>query len=86
MINNFKADAIEKGLCIKYNYLDFFYPFCAAKGYEDPEGDENMTDELYDELETEFFKKFNLSIVDKIKNKIWELTEEEIKNEMEKIA
>lgn len=52
-----KIDKYLKETLGGWNYLDLFYPFCASKGYEDPEDDPEMTDELYDALEKEFCEK-----------------------------
>lgn len=38
---------------IKLNFVDFFYSYCEAAGYDDPECNEKMTDDLYTELEKE---------------------------------
>lgn len=48
--------AIKDYLEIKFNYIDLFYAFCAAKGIEDPECDV-ATDEEYEALEKEFESK-----------------------------
>lgn len=86
MINHFKADMIEKSFSFHYTYLDFFYPFCEAKGYEDIEGDENVTDEMYDTLETEFFEKFPKAELEKFRQKVWKFIEEGIEEMMTTVA
>lgn len=48
--------AIKETLEIKFTYVDLFYAFCKAKGFEDPENDIE-TDEEYDALEKEFERK-----------------------------
>ena len=53
MVNEAVAKTIEKQFQFDLNYLDFFYPYTEAKGYEDVEND--TTDEEYDALETQFF-------------------------------
>lgn len=49
-------NAIKETLEIKFTYIDLFYAFCNAKGYEDPEN-EIETDEEYEALEKEFESK-----------------------------
>lgn len=53
MVNEVFAKVIENQFQFDLNYLDFFYPYTEAKGYEDVEND--TTDEEYDALETQFF-------------------------------
>ena len=48
--------AINEHLTVKFSYVDLFYAYCNAKGYDDPENDIE-SDEKYDELEKEFESK-----------------------------
>lgn len=38
---------------LQFDFVNFFYSYCEAAGYDDPECNENMTDDLYTELEKE---------------------------------
>lgn len=38
---------------LRLDFVDFFYSYCKAAGYDDPECNEEMTDDLYTELEEE---------------------------------
>lgn len=49
-----KIDKYLKETLGGWNYLDLFYPFCESKGYEDPEDNPDVTEDLYERLEREF--------------------------------
>lgn len=53
MVNEAVAKRIANQFLFECDYLDFFYPYTEAKGYENVEHD--TTDEEYDALETQFF-------------------------------
>ena len=80
MINEFKAAAIEKMFRFDYNYLDFFYPYTEAKGYEDVESE--ATDDEYDALETQFFEDLPKKEIIDLKCRIERRIDEEIRGLM----
>lgn len=82
MVNELLAQGIERQFDFNLNYLDFFYPYTEAKGYEDVENE--TTDEEYDALETEFFKNLPQKEIVNLKYKIQDYINEQIKELMEK--
>ena len=82
MVNTILANAIENRFDFRCTYLDFFYPFCEAKGYEDVESNPDVTDKMYDELETEFFKTFPKAKTADFEQKVWKFIENGIKEIM----
>ncbi len=59
---------IDNTMAFAYNFVDFFYAYCANKGINNPE--EDLTDEQYAELEEECKSKINLSMLDKLSTQI----------------
>ena len=49
---------IKTYMTFEWDFTDFFYAFCEAKGIEDPESD--LTEEEYTTLEEECKKNFKL--------------------------
>ena len=77
---------VKENLTIEFNYIDLFYAYCGAKGFEDPEDNENMTDEQYDALQQEFEAKIKPSIVYKLREAIMADGMERIDNAMYELA
>ena len=63
--------------CLRWNSVDLFYAFCAAKGIEDPETDVE-TDEEYAKLENEFCEKVTYSFLQNLVDAISEDVNERI--------
>lgn len=82
MVNEAVAKTIEKQFQFDLNYLDFFYPYTEAKGYEDVESDPNITDEEYDTLETQFFSILPRQEMVNLKYEIQRFIERRIKELM----
>lgn len=62
---------------LRWNSIDLFYAFCAAKGIEDPETDVE-TDEEYAKLENEFCEKVTYSFLQNLVDAISEDVNERI--------
>ena len=57
-MNTIQADKnINECLNTEWNFVDFFYAYCQARGIEDPEND--LTDEEYSRMEEECAKKID---------------------------
>ena len=57
-MNTIQADkAINECLNTEWNFVDFLYAYCQAKGIEDPEND--LTDEEYSRMEEECARKID---------------------------
>lgn len=82
MVNEAIAKTIEKQFQFDLNYLDFFYPYTEAKGYEDVESDPNVTDEEYDALETQFFSILPRQEMSNLRYEIQRFIEKRIKELM----
>ena len=70
MISVTKRKMIETELNIKFTFTDLFYAYCASKGIEDPENDENLTDEEYNKLEEECERKISRHFIRELGNAI----------------
>lgn len=84
MLNQYKADVIEKHFKFDYNIVDFFYAYCNAKGIDNPE--EDLTDEEYDKLETECCEKITNTILDNLRRAIMQDINERIEAAMEAVV
>ena len=79
MANVNNADRlIKEYLTIKFNFIDFFYAYCEAKGFDDPENNPEMTDELYTQFEEECAKKINYKLVCNLRDVITQEANERI--------
>ena len=58
-----KQEMIEKYLTIKFDFTDLFYAYCSSKGFDDPENNPDMTDEIYSQLEKECEEKINYTMI-----------------------
>ena len=61
---------IEKYMTIKFDFTDFFYAYCNAKGFDDPEDDPEMTEELYTQLEQECAEKIDCAMLSELNEAI----------------
>lgn len=84
MVNERVAKTIENAFQFNCNYLDFFYPYTEAKGYEDVEND--TTDEEYDALETQFFSVLPRQEMSNLKYEIQRFIDRRIKELMFEIV
>lgn len=75
-----KDEMIKKYLTIKFTFTDIFYAYCASKGIDDPEGDPNMTDELYSQLENECREKITYTMIANLAEAIMQDGMERINN------
>lgn len=75
-----KDEMIKKYLKIEFTFTDLFYAYCASKGIDDPEGDPDMTDELYSQLEKECEEKINYTMIVNLANEIMHDGMERINN------
>ena len=76
---------IKEHLEIKFSYIDLFYAYCQAKGYDDVES-EVESDEEYDALEKEFESKINYDVIALLGRRIMEDGMERINRAMEELA
>ena len=84
MVNEVFAKVIENQFQFDLNYLDFFYPYTEAKGYEDVEND--TTDEEYDALETQFFSVLPRQEMSNLRYEIQRFIEKRIKELMTEVV
>lgn len=75
-----KDEMIKKYLTIAFNFTDLFYVYCASKGFDDPDSDPRMTDELYSQLERECEEKINYSMIRNLADAIMQDGMERINN------
>lgn len=75
-------ELIEKELKIDWNFVDFFYAYCANLGIEDPESDIESEEE-YTRLEEECARKINYRLVANIRDAMIEYGNELISNAMD---
>lgn len=74
-------DLIEKELTIKWNFVDFFYAYCANLGIDDPET-EIESEEEYTRLEKECESLINYTMIAGIRDAMIQYGNEIISNEM----
>lgn len=84
MVNEAVAKTIENQFQFDLNYLDFFYPYAEAKGYDDVESD--TTDEEYEALETQFFSVLPRQELSNLKYEIQRFIERRIKELMTEVV
>ena len=79
-------ERIKKCFNTEWNFTDFFYPYCEAKGYEDIESNEDITEEEYTELEKELESKLTYSFLRRLQDVVIEEINEIIQIAMEELA
>lgn len=80
MINENKANKIDKHFKFDYSIVDFFYAYCNAKGIDNPE--EDLTDEEYGRLENECCEKITDTMLDNLRRAIMQDINERIEAAM----
>lgn len=64
------------------DFYDFFFEYCKQKGYEDPEENEHLTEEMYDKLEDEVVRRLTGEVLHNLYRKIYKATNEIISTEV----
>lgn len=61
-------EKIKEYFNTEWNFVDFFYAYCASKGIDDPE--EDLTEEEYSRLERECEEKISVSMLARLRDTI----------------
>lgn len=75
---------IKEWFNLTYNFVDFFYAFCNAKGIDDPE--EELNDDEYARLEEECEKILTTSFLDTLRRNCEQEINDRIAMAMEEAA